>query len=472
MSIRFLCSNCSQLLKIATRKAGTDIVCPSCGHSQSVPFESLEFAAKTGGGEAGSRFAYGGGPSFGKSSRSKGQSPVKEESEIDRWLNDFWSDNERLLQKDKTESKFGTPVAVPHTGRPPIPAPPTITDDFLDGLIPPDVPKSLVDKTDSVPPPIVSGPPPVIREDTYSPTGKVADSVETDDFSVPPVIGESVSRFEAAELAPPIIARNFSAAFETVVGEIAAPLELSPFKTTEVIQAPPVIRPERPAKFDPNTLLSNRERQELLYNRELHEQSKTRLVLLYVFMHLLTLSIGIAIGFGGSHYISGLKDAENQVADPIENDPVRIDGLLVYVSPEGISQADARAIFLILPADTPPEHPVSCIALRPQDRFDDIQKDNSLKITEFGGYYERTDERGTMAITIPKPGSYYVLMLSSHSMRPPGDEVDEKTIRILEKYIITPKYLIGQFKYTLKKYEFSHDSRTIEHNFFRNEADL
>ena len=45
MAIRFFCQRCNRLLGIASRKAGTDIDCPACGFSQTVPNEEAAAAA-------------------------------------------------------------------------------------------------------------------------------------------------------------------------------------------------------------------------------------------------------------------------------------------------------------------------------------------------------------------------------------------------------------------------------------------
>jgi len=45
MPIRFHCTNCSQLLGIASRKAGAEINCPKCGSVQTVPRENRVAAA-------------------------------------------------------------------------------------------------------------------------------------------------------------------------------------------------------------------------------------------------------------------------------------------------------------------------------------------------------------------------------------------------------------------------------------------
>lgn len=45
MSIRFRCQRCNQLLGIASRKAGTEIECPKCGESQTVPSEEAAAVA-------------------------------------------------------------------------------------------------------------------------------------------------------------------------------------------------------------------------------------------------------------------------------------------------------------------------------------------------------------------------------------------------------------------------------------------
>lgn len=45
MALRFFCQRCNQLLGIASRKAGTDIDCPTCGFSQTVPNEEAAAAA-------------------------------------------------------------------------------------------------------------------------------------------------------------------------------------------------------------------------------------------------------------------------------------------------------------------------------------------------------------------------------------------------------------------------------------------
>jgi hypothetical protein len=45
MAIRFFCQRCSQLLSIASRKAGAEIECPKCGIPQTVPTEEAAAAA-------------------------------------------------------------------------------------------------------------------------------------------------------------------------------------------------------------------------------------------------------------------------------------------------------------------------------------------------------------------------------------------------------------------------------------------
>ena len=161
----------------------------------------------------------------------------------------------------------------------------------------------------------------------------------------------------------------------------------------------------------------------------------------------------VALGAFGAGYLIGYGRAPGPAAESLDAQPVVVEGTRYYTDSAGQRHNDAGAVLMALPLGVYPETPWSPEGLRPRDREPAAGDAELLALEEIGACYTRADEQGKYLLTVPRPGSYRLLVISSAALQPEGTKVAEADLNELRRYFTPANDLIGRGKYQLSTIE-------------------
>lgn len=173
----------------------------------------------------------------------------------------------------------------------------------------------------------------------------------------------------------------------------------------------------------------------------------------------------------GSGYFIGRGDAnfEEQVRfEQAQKQPMLIEGKLVYRPAVGKVSGDEGAIAIVLPVlpeGKGPETKIRVQSIRPQDAPPPSSDANLHAIEKLGGAYARANDSGSFFMEIPQKGTYRLLLVARHALRPAGSEIEELDLDEIGSYFTSPRDLIGRCKYRWVREEFNPGHKPIEHDF-------
>jgi len=126
--------------------------------------------------------------------------------------------------------------------------------------------------------------------------------------------------------------------------------------------------------------------------------------------------------------------------------PVTIRGQLHWENANGVQSPDDFAVIVALPRGVDlGGHKLATDALSPDRPQPDADHAALQRISSLGGAYQRADERGQFALSLP-PGQYHVLLVS-HNLRRSGSNIDARDLASLGDYFAEASTLIGPFVY-------------------------
>jgi hypothetical protein len=110
---------------------------------------------------------------------------------------------------------------------------------------------------------------------------------------------------------------------------------------------------------------------------------------------------------------------------------------------------DEGSVVIAVPADRRPEpdRKAAFEGLRPGDPTPLADNPSLRTIRSLGGDVRRTDSDGNFQMQVANPGSYYVLVISSHVHRPAQDSFDKRHIAQLGRYVVAPLDLLADRQY-------------------------
>lgn len=89
----------------------------------------------------------------------------------------------------------------------------------------------------------------------------------------------------------------------------------------------------------------------------------------------------------------------------------------------------------------------------------------AMAIEEFGGAYARTNGQGGFRLHLPRPGRYYLLLISRTAQRPKGVPIPANQLRQMQRFLAEPSNLIGQNKYAWALHEVKVGRLAVAHVF-------
>lgn len=183
------------------------------------------------------------------------------------------------------------------------------------------------------------------------------------------------------------------------------------------------------------------------------------LVALIAFVAVLAFAAGYFTGRDGSNA------AGTVAADII--DPVVVEGKLVFTSSAATVIGDGGAVVVALPVGARPPTAIHTHGLRPGEPEPEPDHPNLAAIGRLGGTYLRADEEGAFSLVVPRPGRYYVLLVSRGAGRPKSQPPNRNDLVTLTQYFTRPAELLGSREYRLDEWMLDGDTEPISHDFGR-----
>ncbi len=159
-------------------------------------------------------------------------------------------------------------------------------------------------------------------------------------------------------------------------------------------------------------------------------------------MMLLAFLAGWLIGRGSQ------PKARTAPAEPA-GEPVALEGRVLYSLSPGQSLADERAVVIALPAGKKPAKKIAARGLRPADEDELNAAPSADALRALGGSIARVDESGQFQLVVPRPGNYWLLIISHLASRPDELAIAMSDVKELSGYFASPSELIGQQRYSL-----------------------
>ena len=178
---------------------------------------------------------------------------------------------------------------------------------------------------------------------------------------------------------------------------------------------------------------------------------------LYLCIAAAAFGLGYLIGRGGS------SKAENQSAGggaTVES-PVPLEGLVTSPrsSPE---RGETDAVVIVLPADASPAKLIAANGLRPSDPPVERDQPVARALTAIGGATTRTNDQGRFTLTVPRSGTYRILIIARGGSANSDPSFEQADIKQLDKYFVTPAELLGQSRYLLRSQEVQAGMKPIQ----------
>jgi len=135
---------------------------------------------------------------------------------------------------------------------------------------------------------------------------------------------------------------------------------------------------------------------------------------------------------------------------PAKAEPVRLAGTITYKLPMDRASPDAGAVIIALPTK-PPRTKLKANGLDPDAPLNPAHEDAVSRIEAAGGGYARANDQGAYDVVVPAAGGYYVLMISHHMTRPPGEHLVDADLKVLAPYFEVVTDVLGPHQYTLTR---------------------
>lgn len=185
---------------------------------------------------------------------------------------------------------------------------------------------------------------------------------------------------------------------------------------------------------------------------------------LFLLVAVVAFAAGYFIGRGDASVEMQAVEQESQ------RQRVLVEGRVVYNPGTGNLAPDEGAVVIVLPDDALPERKIPVQGLRPQDPPPRESLESLSTIEALGGGFVRADETGTFSLVLPQQGRYWVLIVSRHASRAPGQRIETVDYDLLDRIFLLPEHLIGSRKYFWELRDLELGMEPVSHNFGRDGA--
>lgn len=185
-----------------------------------------------------------------------------------------------------------------------------------------------------------------------------------------------------------------------------------------------------------------------------------------VYVQGLLFCLVAGVAFAAGFFIGRGQPAPAAVVESRKpkTDPVALRGVVQYGGTSDNMLVDNGAIVVALSKE-PPLRKFSPQGLRPEDLAGPTFKEAAAAVHASGGDCVRCDEKGGFHLVVPRPGKYYLLIVSHHAARAANERINADHLKEVGIYFEDVADLIGgqQYRWTLE--EFSRTAAPLTHTF-------
>ncbi|HJT33465.1 MAG TPA: hypothetical protein VJ783_15585 [Pirellulales bacterium] len=145
-------------------------------------------------------------------------------------------------------------------------------------------------------------------------------------------------------------------------------------------------------------------------------------------------------------------------------EPVALEGHIGYTFATDASEPDAGAVIAVLPAKTQPARKLEASLFHPgAAEASTVAARDALE--SLGGALAKAGDDGHFQLVVPRPGEYYLLIVSSHAERPSDQPISRKHFAKLSGYFDAPAQAIDDKRYAWLSRRLTGAPPPVRHEF-------
>ena len=184
-----------------------------------------------------------------------------------------------------------------------------------------------------------------------------------------------------------------------------------------------------------------------------------------LYLQAVLFSVVAVVAFGAGYLVGRGRSPVATGGVAGAEDPVVLEGTLTYSSAEGLLKHDGGAVVIAIPQGKYPKPLWKVTGLGPLDSEPASGSQAVLTLEELGARYTRADADGHFLLSVPRPGTYHLLLIANNARRLFKSPADAADLDELRRYFLPAPDLIGRQKYQWTKIELHSGLERHSHNF-------
>lgn len=120
---------------------------------------------------------------------------------------------------------------------------------------------------------------------------------------------------------------------------------------------------------------------------------------------------------------------------------------------------DVGAVVCIVPATRRPEQKLPAESLGPDAPQPHPDQLTMGTLQQLGGVYGRADAQGQFRLRLPATGRYYMLVVSTHAIRPRNEHPNPRDLAEMGRYFVPATALVQQYRYQWQLVQVTQDRK-------------
>lgn len=145
-------------------------------------------------------------------------------------------------------------------------------------------------------------------------------------------------------------------------------------------------------------------------------------------------------------------------------DPVALEGHIGYTFASDASEPDAGAVVAVLPAKKQPARKLEASLFRP-GAADETTVTAREAVETLGGALAKAGDDGHFQLVVPRPGDYFLLIVSRHAERQKDQPISAKHLAKLAAYFDSPADMIADKRYAWLSRQLTGAPPPVRHEF-------
>jgi len=146
----------------------------------------------------------------------------------------------------------------------------------------------------------------------------------------------------------------------------------------------------------------------------------------------------------------GGNTSSNKTSDADADQPSVLTGNVTYIDSSDQRLPDENSVVIAVPQNVRPDEKIGIEGIKLEDAPPELHHPSLLAILQLGGAYARVRVDGFFRLQLSKPGPYFVLIVSRHTLRRQDTQPPPEHLAQMGRYFSLPLELIGPNKHVWK----------------------